>query len=347
MKKFVAVVLTMAMLLSLCACTAIEEASSEIKEVHITAGKIEPGMTAKDVFVEVTIDNQPVPCRVTFTGFAWDGYWEMEEDEAVSENFFVCLNVFYSLPKGCDVENINVTMECDGGQYDGTGSISFDEDGNVEAWSRAFYGEEPEPPQTQPTEETVSPTVATVPPTEATVPPTEATVPPAETTVPPTESTVPPTEATVPPTESTVPPTEATTPPTEPTTPPTEHTHDWTELPGPGILDCTVDGAKNFVCDCGETKTEIIAAPGHDLNEWSITDPTCTKNGSKITTCKRCSAGFVVELVATGHDWSSWINKTGRVHFRTCSVCGAEMEANHTIPENSVTCTGCGADIIN
>ena len=81
MKKMVAVLLILTMLLSLCACSAVEEPSSKILEVHITAGKIEPGMTAKDVFVEVTIDNQPVACRVKLTGFVWDGYWEMAEDE--------------------------------------------------------------------------------------------------------------------------------------------------------------------------------------------------------------------------------------------------------------------------
>jgi hypothetical protein len=248
-------------------------------------------MTVKDVFAEVTINNQPVPCRVQLTGFTWDGYWEMAADEPVpDEPFAIRVDIFYSLPKGCDVEDADITMDSDGGNYDGTGSVGNDEDGNIEAWSRAFYGKEPLPPETEPTEATTQPTEA----------------------------------------------------PTQPV-----HTHTWVEQPGPGIIDCTLDREKNFKCSCGETKSEIIPAPGHDLKDWSVTAATCTKEGQKTTSCKRCSAGFTVELPAIGHIWSAWVNETGLVHKRTCSECGAEEEAKHNIPSGSVTCTDCGADIIN
>ena len=278
MKKLFAILLVMALALSLSACPALEqEATSNIPQVHITVGKVEPGMTAKDVFVEVTIDDQPVACRVQLTGFVWDGYWEMAEDEPVPDPFAVRVDIFYSLPAGYDVEDVQISMDSDGGSYDGTGSISFDDQGNVEAWSRAFYGEEPMPPETDQS----------------------------------------------------------------------QHTHEWVEQPGLGIVICTVDGVKNFKCSCGETKQEIIPAPGHELNEWSVTPATCTSDGRKIANCKRCAAGFVVELPATGHSWSGWVKTTGLVHTRTCSTCGVTESANHTIPTGSVTCTGCGADIIN
>ena len=58
-------------------------------------------------------------------------------------------------------------------------------------------------------------------------------------------------------------------------------------------------------------------------------------------------AGFIVDLPAIGHIWSAWVKETGLVHKRTCSECGAEEEASHNIPSGSVTCTDCGADIIN
>ena len=292
MRKF-AILLVFALCLTLCGCPALEDAPQvPAKKVHITVGKIEPGMTAKDVSVEVTIDNQPVACRVQLIGFAWNGYWEMAEDEPVAEPFAVRVDIFYSLPKGCDVEDVDITMECDGGNYDGTGSISNDDDGNTEAWSRAFYGKEPLPPETEPIEQTQ--------------------------------------------------PTEAPTQPTQPV-----HTHAWVEQPGPSITDCTLDRVKNFKCSCGETKSEKIPAPGHDLKDWSVTPATCTKEGQKTTSCKRCSAGFTVDLPAIGHNWSAWANETGLVHKRTCSECGAEETENHNIPAGSVTCTDCGADIIN
>ena len=297
MKKIFAILLVMALALSLCACPALEqEVPSGIPQVHITVGKVEPGMTAKDVFVEVTIDNQPVACRVQLTGFVWDGYWEMAEDEPVPEPFAVRVDIFYSLPAGCDVEDVDITMDSDGGNYDGTGSISNDAQGNVEAWSRAFYGKEPLPPETEPTETPTQPTEVPTPPTESTQP---------------------------------------------------DHTHTWVEQPGPSIIDCSLDRTKTFKCSCGETKTETIPAPGHDLKDWTVTPATCTKDGHKTTSCKRCNAGFTVDIPAIGHIWSAWIKETGLVHKRTCSECGAEETANHNIPAGSVTCTDCGADIIN
>ena len=301
MKKL-SILLVIALCFTLCGCPAEEQgsASGRMPEVHITVGKIEPGMTVKDVFVEVTIDHQPVACRVQLTGFTWDGYWEMAEDEPVPEPFAVRVDIFYSLPTGCDVEDVDITMDSDGGNYDGTGSISFDEQGNVEAWSRAFYGKEPLPPETEPTEV-------------------------------PTQPTETPTQ-----------PTETPTQPTQPT-----HTHTWVEQPGPSIIDCSLDRTKTYKCSCGEAKTETIPAPGHDLKAWSITPATCTKEGQKTTSCKRCNAGFTVDIPATGHIWSAWIKETGSVHKRTCSECGAEETANHNIPAGSVTCTDCGADIIN
>lgn len=294
MKK-IAILLVIALCLTLCGCPATEtDAPPVAKDVHITAGRIEPGMTAKDVLVEVTLDREPIACRVTLTGFTATGYYDMEEDEAVPEDFYVRLNVYYSLPKGYDVGNINVTMDCDGGAYDGTGSTGEDDNGCIEAWSYAFYGElpeeptEPQPTQTQPTEPQ------------------------------PTE-----------------------TQPTEPS-----HTHSWTEKPS-FFVSCTSDSEKTFVCDCGETKTETVPAPGHDLKEGAITPPTCTEKGRQTNTCKRCGAGFINEFPATGHSWSAWTKKSGTEHEHTCSVCGEEESEKHSFNPGSVTCTGCGEDIVN
>ena len=282
MKKIFAILTVITLALSLCACPTLEqEVTSGKPQVHITVGKIEPGMTVKDVFAEVTINNQPVPCRVQLTGFAWDGYWEMAADEPVPEPFAVRVDIFYSLPKGCDVEDVAITMDSDGGNYDATGSIRNDAEGNIEAWSRAFYGKEPLPPETEP----------------------------------------------------------------QPSQP--GHTHTWVEQPGPGIIDCTLDREKNFKCSCGEEKQETIPAPGHDMQDGAVTQPTCTDPGSQTKRCSRCGYTLVIEIPATGHIWSDWAQENGRVHKRTCSACGAEETQNHNIPSGSVPCTDCGADIIN
>ena len=298
MKKIFAILLVLMLALSLCACPALEqEATSGKPQVHITVGKIEPGMTAKDVFAEVTIDNQPVPCRVQLTGFVWDGYWEMAADEPVPEPFAVRVDIFYSLPKGCDVEDVDITMDSDGGNYDGTGSIGNDDDGNIEAWSRAFYGKEPIPPETEPTESTTQPTEQ-------------------QTSQDVTVQTAP-------------------------------HVHRWVEKNEDTFISCTTDAVKTYACTCGTSKQETIPAPGHDMRDGGIQNPTCTDTGSQTKRCSRCSFVLVIEIPATGHAWSDWAHETGLVHKRTCSTCGAEEEARHNIPSGSVTCTDCGADIIN
>lgn len=153
MKRTFAIVIVLALCMSLCACPALEqEVTSGTPQVHITVGKVEPGMTAKDVLVEVTIDHQPVACRVELTCFTDTGYYVMAEDEAVPENFFGRLDVYYSLPKGKTVDDIDVTMTCDGGEYDGTGSVGNDAQGNEEAWSHAIYGEDATTQEQQPIE---------------------------------------------------------------------------------------------------------------------------------------------------------------------------------------------------
>lgn len=150
MKKL-AILLVIALCLILCGCPAAApgETEPELLQVHITAGKIETGMTVKDVFVEVTVDDQPVACRLELTALTDEGYYIMAEDEKVPENFLVRLDIYYSLPTGKTVDDIQETVESDGGQYDGTGSVGNDDRGNVEAWSHIIYGlpEQPQPEQ--------------------------------------------------------------------------------------------------------------------------------------------------------------------------------------------------------
>ena len=315
MKK-IAILLIIAMCFTLCGCPAAEPTppAPEMLDVHINAGKIEAGMTVKDILVEVTIDHQPVACRLELTGFTSDGYYVMAEDEAVPDPFLVRLDVYYSLPEGKDVDDIEVVMDCDGGEYDGTGSVSFDDDGCVEAWSHAFYGEIPE--QTQPTETP-----------EATEPaPTEEPKPT------PTETPQPtPTEA-----PKTV----------EPTKKPSVHVHNWVKNTAGPIL-CTTDSVITYSCTCGQGKQEIIPAPGHDMQNKGTTQPTCTEKGRQTMRCSRCSYAIVIEIPATGHTWSDWEKDTGRVHKHTCATCGEVETANHNIPSGDVICTDCGAAIIN
>ena len=146
MKKF-ALILALILCFGLCACGEdTPAATGGNTAVRITAGKIEAHMTVEDVLAEVTVNHQPVACRVELTRFTPEGFYVMAADELVGEAFYGRLDVYYSLPAGVDVEDIEVTMTCDGSEYDGTGSVGNDEKGCVEAWSHAIYGTEPPAP---------------------------------------------------------------------------------------------------------------------------------------------------------------------------------------------------------
>lgn len=73
--------------------------------------------------------------------------------------------------------------------------------------------------------------------------------------------------------------------------PPPPHTHDW----GIGEVttepNCEKTGTRTYHCECGETRTEEIAALGHDWDEGTVTkEPGVDGDGEMTFRCKRCNA---------------------------------------------------------
>ena len=96
---------------------------------------------------------------------------------------------------------------------------------------------------------------------------------------------------------------------------------------------CTKTGVKQYTCTiCSETKTEEIAALGHDYSsDWTIdTAAACETVGSKSHHCTRCDSKIdVTEIPASGkHTWNNGvITKPATiaeegVKTYTCTVCG-------------------------
>ena len=96
---------------------------------------------------------------------------------------------------------------------------------------------------------------------------------------------------------------------------------------------CTKTGVKQYTCTiCSETKTEEIAALGHDYSsDWTIdTAAACETVGSKSHHCTRCdSKKDVTEIPASGkHTWNNGvITKPATIAEEgiktyTCTVCG-------------------------
>ncbi len=93
-----------------------------------------------------------------------------------------------------------------------------------------------------------------------------------------------------------------------------EKDHEWGE--GVVVLStCTDAGNKQYTCSvCGETKTEVITAAGHQQgtsHRENETIPTCTEAGGydTVVRCTVCNAIISSEhtnIEALGHDWGEW-----------------------------------------
>ena len=69
---------------------------------------------------------------------------------------------------------------------------------------------------------------------------------------------------------------------------------------------CTKQGTAFYKCSaCGATRTEKIAALGHDLSRCDLVpDATCTQPGRAVGTCARCDVKIDEVIPAKGHDYS-------------------------------------------
>ena len=102
---------------------------------------------------------------------------------------------------------------------------------------------------------------------------------------------------------------------------------------------CTEQGTAFYKCSaCGATRTEKIAALGHDLSRCDLVpDATCTQPGRAVGTCARCGVKIDEVIPAKGHDYSyksaSSIEPTCTEsgHYQgTCPRCNQDY--NDTIP---------------
>ena len=95
---------------------------------------------------------------------------------------------------------------------------------------------------------------------------------------------------------------------------------------------CTETGTKQYTCTiCGETRTEEVAASGHDYStDWTVDkEAGCEAVGSKSHHCTRCnSRKDETEIPAAGHTWNDGAITTkptctdDGVKTFTCKSCG-------------------------
>lgn len=116
----------------------------------------------------------------------------------------------------------------------------------------------------------------------------------------------------------------------------TDHTWVKTQTNPPA---CTKQGTAFYKCSaCGATRTEKIAALGHDLSRCDLLpDATCTQPGRAVGTCPRCGVKINEVIPAKGHDYSyksassTEPTCTESGHYQgTCPRCNQDY--NDTIP---------------
>ena len=116
----------------------------------------------------------------------------------------------------------------------------------------------------------------------------------------------------------------------------TDHTWVKTQTNPPS---CTEQGTAFYKCSaCGATRTEKIAALGHDLSRCDLVpDATCTQPGRAVGTCARCGVKIDEVIPAKGHDYSyksassTEPTCTESGHYQgTCPRCNQDY--NDTIP---------------
>ena len=78
---------------------------------------------------------------------------------------------------------------------------------------------------------------------------------------------------------------------------------------------CTETGLQQKVCECGESRSEVIPATGHSYKAV-VTNPTCLEQGYTTHTCSGCGDSYVDTYVdAIGHSSGSNI----------CANCGETL----------------------
>ena len=97
---------------------------------------------------------------------------------------------------------------------------------------------------------------------------------------------------------------------------------------------CTEQGTAFYKCSaCGATRTEKIAALGHDLSRCDLRPAaTCTQPGRAVGTCARCGVQIDEVIPAKGHDYSYAETSvvptcTEPGHYKgTCPTCGKDYD---------------------
>ena len=99
---------------------------------------------------------------------------------------------------------------------------------------------------------------------------------------------------------------------------------------------CEEAGVKTLTCSvCGDTKTETVAAIGHNEIPYEAKAPTCTAIGwDAYVKCSRCDYSTYAEKAALGHNYNAVVTNPscleGGYTTYTCTACGKSYTGDTT-----------------
>ena len=97
------------------------------------------------------------------------------------------------------------------------------------------------------------------------------------------------------------------------------HTHEFGEWTVTAEANCTTDGSRERVCECGEKETEVLNATGHKYGDIvELKTATCTEDGQSEKTCTVCGETVTETEAALGHSFKA----ATLFRPKTCSTCG-------------------------
>lgn len=123
--------------------------------------------------------------------------------------------------------------------------------------------------------------------------------------------------------------------------------HSYAHIKAPEYLKsaatCTAKAVYYTSCtECGlsskgtenEKTFEYGEALGHSFGKWSLTAPTCTKDGSRVRKCSRCDKVETEVIPATGHKYVDTVIKPTYTEkgytLHKCSRCGSSYKDSYT-----------------
>lgn len=100
---------------------------------------------------------------------------------------------------------------------------------------------------------------------------------------------------------------------------------------------CTKKGSKKSTCTlCKAEKTEEIPAKGHTWGDWTASTTDTSKHTHTCTVCKTATE-------SENHDWK-YTYKDSAQHTAKCSKCNATKVEDHTLNTSTGKCSACQYD---